>query len=143
MKLGSCVCIVSVGMASATSAPPERTAAIAGCLITPSSTKPQTRDSRAPLRPRNGIRPLSTRCSSFPSSAGRIDSEPISATATISIAPTAIEVNTAFPVNSIPAMAISTVRPEIRIAWPEVRDVFSNASFGDSPRARSSRSRRR
>ena len=48
---------------------------------------------------------------SFASSAGRIDSEPISATATISIAPTAIEVKTALPVKSIPAIAISTVRP--------------------------------
>ena len=86
---------------------------------------------------------MSTRCSSLPSSAGRIDSEPISATATISIAPTAIEVNTALPVNSIPAIAISTVRPEIRIAWPDVREVFSNASFGERPLARSSRSRRR
>ena len=46
-----------------------------------------------------------------PSTAGRIESEPISATATISIAPTAIEVKTALPVNSIPAIAISTVRP--------------------------------
>ena len=66
------------------------------------------------------MRPLSTRWPSFASSAGRTDSEPIIATATISIAPTAIDVKTALPVNSIPAIAISTVRPETSTACPEV-----------------------
>ena len=49
-------------------------------------------------------------------SAGRIDSDPISATATISIAPTAIEVKIALPVKSIPAIAIITVAPEMSTA---------------------------
>ena len=62
------------------------------------------------------MRPLSTRCPSFESSAGRIDSEPISATATISIAPTAIDVKIALPVKSMPAIAISTVNPEMSTA---------------------------
>ena len=86
---------------------------------------------------------MSTRWPSFASSAGRIESEPISATATISIAPTAIDVKTALPVKSIPAIAISTVSPEMKTACPEVPAAFSSASRGESPRARSSRSRRR
>ena len=89
------------------------------------------------------MRPVSTRCPSFDSSAGRIESDPISATATISIAPTAIDVKTALPVKSMPAIAISTVRPEMKTAWPEVPAAFSSASLGAAPRARSSRSRRR
>ncbi len=42
--------------------------------------------------------------------------EPSTATATTSIAPTAIEVNTALPDSSMPAIAISTVRPDTTTA---------------------------
>jgi hypothetical protein len=38
------------------------------------------------------------------------------------------------PVTNMPAMAISTVAPEISTAWPEVRAVNSNASCGVLPR---------
>jgi hypothetical protein len=89
------------------------------------------------------MRPLSTRWPSFDSIAGRIESEPISATATMSIAPTAIDVKIALPVKSIPAIAISTVSPEMNTAWPDVPAVLSSASRGDAPRLRSSRSRLR
>jgi hypothetical protein len=52
-------------------------------------------------------------------------------------------VKTALPVNSIPAIAISTVSPEMKTAWPDVPAAFDNASRGECPFSRSSRSRRR
>ena len=51
----------------------------------------------------------------------------------MSIAPTAIDVKIALPVNSIPAIAISTVRPEISTACPDVAPAVSSASRGERP----------
>ena len=52
-----------------------------------------------------------------------------------------IVVKIALPANSIPAIAISTVAPEISTAWPDVDDVSSSDACGDFPERRSSRSR--
>ena len=142
MKLGSCVWRVSTGIVSATSAPPETRAESSGRRRTRLSTAFQSRDSFWERVPMNGIRPRFTRSPSFESSAGRIESEPIRATATMIIAPTAIEVKMALPVKSIPAIAIITVRPEMRIAWPDVPAAVRSASRWPAPRLRSSRSRR-
>ena len=60
-----------------------------------------------------GTRPFSTLSPSLESTAGRTVTEPSTATATTSIVPTAIEVKTALPAISMPAIAISTVTPEI------------------------------
>src|SRR5919202_1298226 len=55
--------------------------------------------------------------------AGRTESEPMIATATTIIVPIPIDLNVGSPTTIIPATAISTVTPEIRTAWPEVRAV--------------------
>jgi hypothetical protein len=57
--------------------------------------------------------------------------------------PTPSEVNAALPASSMPAMAITTVAPEISTAWPEVAAARCSALRGGSPAAVSSRSRRR
>ena len=59
------------------------------------------------------------------------------------IVPSPIDVNIALPETNIPAIAISTVTPEISTACPDVAAVRSSASCGARPRCRSSRSRRR
>ena len=69
--------------------------------------------------------------------------EPSTATATTSIVPTAIEVKTALPAMSMPAMAIRTVRPETSTAWPEVAAANSSAASLERPASRSSILRRR
>ena len=89
------------------------------------------------------MRPFSTRSPSFESTAGRTVSEPIIATATTIIVPIDIEMNVLSPENSIPAIAISTVMPEIRTERPEVAAAASSAARSPRPAARSSRSRRR
>ncbi len=63
--------------------------------------------------PMIGTRPFSTLSPSLESTAGSTVTEPSTATATTSMVPTAIEVKTALPAISMPAMAISTVTPEI------------------------------
>jgi hypothetical protein len=65
------------------------------------------------------------------------------ATKTTIIVPRPIEVKTVLPANSIPAMAINTVPPEISTAWPDVPAACSSDTRGSLPFARSSRSRRR
>ena len=61
---------------------------------------------------------------------------------TTSIAPTPIEVKIFVPESSIPAIAISTVPPEMSTAWPEVAAARGSAS-SPWPARRSSRSRLR
>ena len=64
--------------------------------------------------------PRSIRSPSLPSSAGSTVSEPTSAVKTTSIAPMPIDVKIFEPARSMPAIAISTVTPEISTACPEV-----------------------
>ena len=59
------------------------------------------------------------------------------------IEPTPSEVKMLSPANSMPAIAIITVRPETITARPEVAEAIAIASRVLRPRARSSRSRRR
>ena len=66
------------------------------------------------------MRPRSTRSPSFESAAGRTVSEPTTAQSTTSIVPNAIEVKILLLAMNIPAIAISTVTPEISTAWPDV-----------------------
>lgn len=54
----------------------------------------------------------------------------------------AIEVKILLPAKNIPAIAISTVRPEISTERPEAAAAASSAASGLLPAARSSRSRR-
>ena len=57
--------------------------------------------------------------------------------------PIAIEVKTALPAISMPAIAIITVRPEISTARPEVAAANSSADSLERPASRSSILRRR
>ena len=116
-----------------------------GLRSTRSSTKPQKRDSLAAcfLRPKYGMRPQSTRSPSFESDAARTVTEPITAQRTTSIVPIAIPVKILLSAMNIPAIAISTVAPEMTTAWPDVDAARSSAARGSRPIARSSRSRRR
>ena len=75
--------------------------------------------------------------------AGSTVREPTIAASTTIIVPSPIVANSELPETNIPAIAISTVAPEIRTACPEVREAASRASCGDRPLPRSSRSRRR
>ncbi len=63
-----------------------------------------------------GSLPRSTREPSPASAAGRTVTEPAMATSTTSIVPTPMEVKTLAPVNSMPAIAITTVVPETSTA---------------------------
>ena len=90
---------------------------------------------------RYGTLPHSTWSPSLWSSAGRTLSEPSSAHRTTRIVPAPIVVKIAFPANSIPVIAISTVAPEMSTACPEVAAVRSSDSCGGFPLRRSSRSR--
>ena len=94
-------------------------------------------------RPRNGTRPFSTRSPSTESTAGTTVTEPIMATSTTVMAPTASAVNVWSPARNMPAMATITVTPEMSTARPEVAAAMWIASRWPTPRARSSRSRRR
>ena len=68
-------------------------------------------------------------------------SEPSTAIATTRIVAIANEPNVSSPVRNIPAIAVITVRPEMRTARPEVAAAASSAAFSLRPAARSSRSR--
>ena len=118
VKLGSFVCIPKSGNAAATSNPAASAVETIGLRNTRSSTYPQKRDSPAACfrRPKNGTRPRSTRSPSFESAAGRTVSEPTTAQSTTSIVPNAIDVKILLLAMNIPAMAISTVMPEISTA---------------------------
>ena len=135
----------SAGAASASRSAVAATSETSGRLVTAETIAPQNRDSPSgrDSRETSGMRPRSTRSSSFESSAGRIVSEPTIATEIMIIVPIPIDVNTGLPASSIPAIAISTVRPETSTACPEVAAVTRSASRGGRPRRRSSRSRRR
>ena len=74
--------------------------------------------------------------------AGRKVIEPSTATATTSIVPTPKAVKIGLPANSSPAIAVSTVRPEMSTARPEVAAAISTASAVEWPRSRSSIIRR-
>jgi hypothetical protein len=57
------------------------------------------------------------------------------------IVPIAKPLNVLSPVKNMPAMAVMTVKPEIRTARPEVAAAASSAARSDRPARRSSRSR--
>lgn len=110
------------------------------------SSRLQTRESPAFERRnrwRIGTRPRSIRRPSAAIIAGSIVSDPIIATATTMIVPTANDVNVRDPAKNIPAIAMITVRPLTMIARPEVAAAVRSASSSLAPAARSSRSRRR
>ncbi len=73
--------------------------------------------------------PHSMRSPSFPSRAGSTVSEPTSERKTTIIAPMPIDVKIFEPANSIPAIAMRTVTPEISTAWPEVAAARKRASW--------------
>ena len=145
VKLGSFVCIDSTGDAAASSTAPVSANATAGRRRTRSRTKLQKRDSPAAcLRfPTYGMRPRSTRSPSFDSIAGRTVSDPSTEAATTSIVPIAMPVKMRLPAMNSPAIAMSTVQPEMRTACPDVAAARSSDALGSVPIARSSRSRRR
>ena len=89
----------------------------------------------APARRRGHSRPRSIRSPSSASIAGSTVSDPTTAIATTTIAPSAIEVNTPKPVNSSPASPITTVMPATRIARPTVAEVAASAASADAPDA--------
>ena len=89
------------------------------------------------------MRPFSTRSPSFESSAGSTVSEPSIATPTTIIVAIPNERYVLSPENSIPAIAIITVTPEISTERPEVAAAASSAARWLLPAARSSRSRLR
>ena len=129
----SAVCSCRAGRASTTSTAAEATAAITGWRRTGRRIAPHTRPPSAPSRrrrPTNGIRPFSTRSPSADRTAGRTVSEPIMATKTTIIVPTANDMKVLSPEKNIPAIAIITVKPEIRTARPEV----AAAAGGPRPR---------
>ncbi len=66
------------------------------------------------------MRPFSTRSPSFESTAGSTVSEPIIAIATTIIVAIENDSNVLSPENSMPAIAIITVAPEISTERPEV-----------------------
>ena len=68
-------------------------------------------------------------------------SEPSTAIATTRIVAIANDPNVLSPVRNIPAIAVITVRPEIRTERPEVAAAASSAADSLLPAARSSRSR--
>src|SRR4029079_4879564 len=74
-------------------------------------------------------------------SAGRTVSEPGTAIATTRMVAIANEPNVLSPVRNMPAMAVITVRPEMRTERPEVAAAASRAALSLLPAARSSRSR--
>ena len=88
------------------------------------------------------MRPNSMRSPSLDRIAGRTVSEPIMATSTATIVPTANETNVLSPDRNMPAMAIMTVMPEIRTERPEVAAAACRAAVAVRPARRSSRSRR-
>ena len=141
--LGCAVCSWNAGTASATSSPPASKAERSGRRSTRSMIAPQIRPSPSSRRNRwtNGTRPRSTLSPSFESSAGNTVSEPSIATATTVIVATPNEAKPASPVRNIPAIATITVRPETRIARPDVAAAASSAASSLRPAARSSRSR--
>jgi hypothetical protein len=145
VMLGNFVFRLRAGIVSAKSAPAESATEIPGRRITGRRIAPHTRDSPvdALMRDRNGMRPLSMLVPRRCIRAGRTESEPTMATATTIIVPIPIDLNVGSPTTIIPATAISTVTPEMRTAWQEVRAVRSSASCGVWPRCRSSRSRLR
>ena len=65
--------------------------------------------------------------------AGSTVSEPTIAASTTIIVPSPIVVKSELPETNMPAMAISTVVPEISTAWPDVRAAVISASCGEAP----------
>ena len=140
----SAVWMWNTGIASTTRMPPAAITESTGRLRTRSRTADHTRGS--PVRfsgLRNGTRPLLTRSPSLDRIAGSTVSEPTTAMATTRIVPVANDRNVGAPPKYMPAIANTTVTPETSTARPDVAAAASSAASSESPRARSSRSRRR
>ena len=111
----------SAGRASATSTAAATPAEIFGRASTRSRIQPQVRERPPPRwrsRPRTGTRPFSVQpfSPSHDSIAGRNVSEPTTATATTVIVPTPNERKIDEPDSSMPAIEISTMKPDTTIA---------------------------
>jgi hypothetical protein len=141
----STVCIPNAGIASTTSTAADAIADSHGRRSTLPRTHAHARLSPVELRRpcSSGTRPFSTRSPSQARIAGTTVIEPIIATATTMIAPTPSAVKVRPPAKNMPAMATITVKPETRIARPDVAAAVWTASILLAPRAFSSRSRRR
>ena len=118
---GDSVCMPSAGSASATSSAVATPAEMSGRARTRSRIQLHARDWPPPrwrIRPRIGTRPFSVQpfSPSQESIAGRNVSEPTTATATTVIVPTPNETNTDEPDRSMPAIEISTMKPDTTIA---------------------------
>ena len=142
----SAVCRCNAGNARTRSNAVDATVAITGWRRTGLRIAPQKR-LPSPLsrrsRCRNGILPFSILSPSLERIAGSTVSEPIIATATTIIVPIANDMNVLSPESNMPAIAMITVKPEIRTARPEVAAAASSAARSLRPARRSSRSRRR
>ena len=141
------MCMPSAGSAVATSSSAASPADTFGRASTRSSTQLHARERPPPRwrsRPRTGTRPFSVQpfSPSQESIAGRKVSEPMTATATTIIVPTPKEMNTAEPDRSIPAIEMSTMKPDTTIAWPDVAAAAARAASEPLPLSRSSISRR-
>jgi len=137
------VCRWNTGSASTISTPPASAAAATGCARVGLRIAFQKRLPPASFRSRctNGIRPLSTRGPSFDSRAGSTVSEPSIATPTTIIVAIPNERYVLSPAKNSPAIAISTVKPEMSTDRPEVAAAAASAADGSRPAARSSRQR--
>ena len=141
---GRAVFIPSAGTASATSSPPETSAAATGGAAPGRAPRPEPRLAVPGLEAaEERDAALLDPVAELESTAGSTVSEPITATATTRIVPVANEVNVASPAMYMPAMAIITVKPEIRTARPDVAAAATSDACSLVPAARSSRSRRR
>ena len=125
----------SAGAASASSSPTETTRVTSGAAAPGRSTPARTGAAgRRPAgavavsRHSSGTRGRSTHRPSLASSAGSTVSEPITATATTRIEPTASEEKTTSPARNRPAIAMITAMPETTTACPEVSAAISTAS---------------
>ena len=139
------VFMCSAGAARASRTPPATMIETSGRRRTCPRIQPQTRESplSLPSRESSGTRLLWTRWPSLTSTAGRIVSEPSTATATTRMEPVANEKLSASPDRYMPAVAIMTVKPEMSTARPLVAAAASSAASAPLPLARSSRSRLR
>jgi hypothetical protein len=116
-----------------------RTAESTGRRRTWSKIAPQIRPSLSSRRrrPTSGMRSRSTLSPSLESKAGRTVSEPSTATATTRIVARPSEAMVASPVRNMPAIATTTVNPEMSTERPEVAAATSSAARALRPAARS------
>ena len=136
---GTALCMRSAGLASASSAAPERNAVAIGWRIDSAPTRRQNG-----LGPATSVRATARRFTRGPSQARRAGSStsaPSSAAATASTPPTATLRSSGTGTHVITARLTATVSPETQTARPAVSSVTTTASATVRPRASSSRKR--